>query len=175
MWPIGPLMHEHRLIERMIALMAAEAQRLRGGGELDRGFLGAAVEFIRSYADRCHHGKEEDILFKDLAGRDLAPELGALMQELIEDHKYGRSLVGRLVSAREAGDRGQCIAILEELAEFYPRHIEKEDKHFFFPCMELFGRQEKDAMLAAFYEFDRHLIHEHFRAVVEGLEKQPRR
>jgi hemerythrin-like domain-containing protein len=174
MWPIGPLMHEHRLIERMIALMEGEAARLRQGGELDRAFLTAAVEFIRSYADRCHHGKEEDILFKDLAGRDLTPVLQELMGELIEDHKYGRSLVGRLVQAKQAGDRKQVVAILEDLIRFYPRHIEKEDKHFFFPCMELFNRQEKDAMLAAFWEFDRHLIHEHFKGVVVGLEGTPR-
>jgi len=167
-------MHEHRLIERMIALIGREAARLRRGGALDAAFLGAAVEFTRGYADRCHHGKEEDILFQDLAGRDLPPALKDLMQELIEDHKHGRSLVGRLAAAQQNSDRAETITCLEELSRFYPRHIEKEDKHFFFPCMELLDRREKDAMLAAFHEFDRRLIHEHFRAAVEGLEKRPR-
>ena len=57
MMPIGPLMKEHRLIERMIALMEKELGRLNAGEELDPGFIDIAVDFIRTYADRCHHGK----------------------------------------------------------------------------------------------------------------------
>ncbi len=43
------------------------------------------------------------------------------------------------------------------LVEFYPRHIDKEDKHFFLPVMEYFSREEKDALLARMDEFDRGL------------------
>jgi len=51
----------------------------------------------------------------------------------------------------------QCI---EELVDFYPKHIEKEDKHFFIPIMEYFNTAEKDAMLEEGYEFDQKSIHE---------------
>ena len=176
MWPIGPLMHEHRLIERMIALIEKEITRLRGGGPLDPVFINAGVDFIRTYADRCHHGKEEDILFRDLRTRDIDPELSAMMEELIEDHKYGRSLVAKLVAAKDrylAGNgsaKTETMDLLGDLVGFYPRHIEKEDKHFFFPCMDLFDKGEKDAMLEEFYDFDRQLIHERYRGVVEKWE-----
>lgn len=62
--PIGPLMKKHRLIERMIALMERELFRLKDGKEMDPVFIDVAADFIRTYADRCHHGKEEDILFR---------------------------------------------------------------------------------------------------------------
>lgn len=170
MWPIGPLMHEHRLIERMIALLARESGRLRAGGSLDEGFISQAADFIRTYADRCHHGKEEDILFRDLASRDLAPELRGIMAELIEEHKHGRQLVARLTAAARQGETQTVAEVLAELAGFYPGHIEKEDKRFFFPCMELFNQAEKDAMLAEFAEFDRQIIHDKYAAVVQERE-----
>jgi len=59
---------------------------------------------------------------------------------------------------------------LEKLAAFYPEHIKKEDKHFFFPVMEYFSREEMDRMLEDFYKFDRKLIHDFFRDKVEGYE-----
>ena len=60
---------------------------------------------------------------------------------------------------------------LKTLTEFYPGHIEKEDKHFFFPIMEYFSKDEQDVMLAEFYEFDRNMIHEKYNKVAEAIEK----
>jgi len=66
MMPIAPLMIEHRLIERMIKVMKNEVNVISATGRARPEFIDAAVDFIRTYADRCHHGKEEDILFRQL-------------------------------------------------------------------------------------------------------------
>jgi len=66
MLPIGPLMIEHRLIERMIKLMDKASKKMQKQDNADLNFIDIAVDFIKIYADRCHHGKEEDILFKAL-------------------------------------------------------------------------------------------------------------
>jgi hemerythrin-like domain-containing protein len=179
MQPIGPLMREHRLIERMIALLDKEVKRINAGGKVNPGFLMTAVDFIRTYADRTHHGKEEDILFRDLATKDLSPEHKKTMDELFEEHRSARKVVARLVTARAsyiAGDSTaskEIVACLQELAGFYPVHIEKEDKHFFYPCQEYFSKEEQNAMLEEFWEFDRKLIHEKYQRTVEDLEQRP--
>jgi hemerythrin-like domain-containing protein len=176
MMPIGPLMKEHRLIERMIALMEKELGRLREGEELDYDFIDTAVDFIRTYADRCHHGKEEDILFRELAKKPLSEEHSRTMRELLEEHGYGRKTTGTLVAAKERHVQGDSHALasvvsaLQDLVELYPAHIEKEDKRFFVPCMEYFSRQEQDEMLKEFWEFDKRLIHEKYAAIVVQLE-----
>ncbi len=54
--------------------------------------------------------------------------------------------------------------------KFYPVHIEKEDKHFFLPCLGYFSKEEQDIMLGEFWEFDRKMIHEKYRKVVETRE-----
>ncbi|MCF8124481.1 MAG: hemerythrin domain-containing protein [Desulfarculaceae bacterium] len=175
MQPIGPLMHEHRLIERMVALIQKQAKHLQGGAEPDSKFIADAVDFFRVYADRCHHGKEEDLLFAELRNKELPPELSAITDELIQEHKLGRGMVKSLHEANLAYNVSgvgtqEIIQLLEKLAGFYPEHIEKEDKRFFFPVMEYFNREEMDRMIADFYEFDRKLIHHFFQDKVEDYE-----
>jgi len=174
--PIGPLMIEHRLIERMITLIDARAVRAEGEGEIDPLFIDAAVDFVRVYADRTHHGKEEEILFRDLATRHLSEDDRRVMDDLMEEHKLGRRTVRELVSATDryrCGDAESLPTIIDKLrflARFYPVHIEKEDKVFFPASMQYFDSSERDAMLTEMWEFDRGMIHEKYKAVVEGFE-----
>ena len=173
----GPLMIEHRLIERMISIIKDVLMQIESAQEVDPVFVDTAVDFIRTYADRTHHGKEEDILFRDLSKRALSAEDQQVMKELIEEHVFGRQTTKALVEANTRyrnGDKSALPDIADKLriiAEFYPKHIEKEDKVFFPACMAYFTDEEDQSMLAEFWEFDRKMIHEKYRSVVEGLEK----
>lgn len=175
--PIGPLMIEHRLIEKMITLLKENAESFEAEKKADTVFLGKAVDFIKTYADRCHHGKEEGILFRDLAKKDLQPEHRKIMEELVQEHIYARNKTKSLVAAQGRYAQGEnsaladIIKLMEELAEFYSKHIEKEDKHFFIPCMAYFTKEEQDAMLGEFREFDGKLIHEKYKLLVEDAGK----
>jgi hemerythrin-like domain-containing protein len=177
MMPIGPLMIEHRLIEKMISLMDLEITKMKKHRKANPLFIETAVDFIRMYADRTHHGKEEDILFRDLEKKTLSPNHTKIMEELVEEHVWARNRVSKLVDAKKEYEEGkieivdEIINIMSELTEFYPKHIEKEDKHFFIPVMKYFTQEEQDAMLDEFWEFDKTLIHEKYKQVVENLEK----
>jgi hemerythrin-like domain-containing protein len=178
MMPIGPLMIEHRLIERMIELLGDCSDEAMEHGEIDPVFIDTAVDFIRTYADRTHHGKEEDILFKDLAAKDLSAEDRRVMQELVDEHVYARRTVRELVEANgryRRGDGDALATIMEKitaLVSLYPGHITKEDKVFFPAAIKYLDRSEQDAMLQAMREFDRGMIHEKYRSVVENLERR---
>jgi hemerythrin-like domain-containing protein len=185
MQPIGPLMIEHRLIERLITLMGQELTRIKDNIAVEREFafvdpvfIDTAVDFFRTYADRCHHGKEEDILFAVLAKKDLSPEHRQSMAELIEDHVWARRTTASLVEAKndylmeKAGALDDLLLHLEEMVVFYPRHIEKEDQHFFLPCMEYFSEAEKADLLAQMAEFDRRMIHEKYQGIVQAIENR---
>jgi hemerythrin-like domain-containing protein len=178
MMPIGPLMIEHRLIERMIDVLRIEASRIVEGKTVDPVLLDSAVDFIRTYADRTHHGKEEDILFKDLAERDLSSEDQGVMKELVNEHVYARQTVRGLVEAKERYLEGDASAIeaiverLEALVSLYPAHIEKEDKAFFPASMKYLTRSEQDAMIEKMREFDRRMIHEKYKSVVDRFEQR---
>ncbi|WP_073479042.1 hemerythrin domain-containing protein [Desulfatibacillum alkenivorans] len=177
MKPRGPLMIEHRLIERMLEIVRREISSMKDTRDADPVFIDTVVDFVRTYADRTHHGKEEDILFKELAGKKMSASDQALMEELVEEHKFGRKTVKALVDAKNeyaAGNREAVSAIIEQLeilARFYPEHIRKEDKVFFPSTEKLFSQEEQDAMLEAFGEFDRKMIHEKYAALVEQLKR----
>jgi hemerythrin-like domain-containing protein len=176
MKPIGPLMREHRLIERMVAALDKELKRINEKNEANIELLTVAVDFFRTYADRTHHGKEEDILFRELAKKPLSPEHKRIMDELVAEHVHARKTVSTLVDAKnnyEEGNRESLkdiVTYVKELVSFYPVHIEKEDKHFFYPILEYLSKKEQDDMLAEFWEFDRMLIHEKYQKIVEELE-----
>jgi hemerythrin-like domain-containing protein len=171
------MMREHRLIERMIAAMRRELERIDDSGETDPVFVESAVDFFRTYGDRTHHGKEEEIYFRDLANKDLEPGLRKTMEELIEEHVYARGKVRALREANEryaSGERdalGEITSLLADLVEFYPVHIEKEDKRFFFPTQEYFSREEQALMLAEFERFDAQMIHSKYMEVVSRYEE----
>ncbi len=175
--PVGPLMKEHRLIERLIALLEKEIQSLQSGKAVDIPFIKGTADFIKAYADECHHGKEEDILFRELAKKELSVKHRQIMDELIIEHKYGRKTLKELIAAEEKYEKGEksakseVLGRLKALAAFYPTHIEKEDKHFFLPCMDYFSRKEKDEVLEEFREFDQDLIHKKYKQIVEQMEK----
>lgn len=176
MKPIGPLMREHRLIERMIKQLNQQLTQIAGNNEVDIEFLMIAIDFIRTYADRTHHGKEEDILFRELAKKPLSPEHRKTMKELVEEHVTARKITTRLAIARNNYANGNAesikdiVASIHELVDFYPAHIEKEDKHFFFPILGYFSNQELNDMLIGFREFDRKLIHEKYENLVREFE-----
>lgn len=174
----GPLMIEHRLIERMLSIVRNALSEIEARHKIDPVFVDTTVDFIRVYADRTHHGKEEDILFRELENKKLAEQDRRIMEELIEEHVFGRKTTKALVEANDRyrnGDQAaltDIVANLKALTEFYPRHIEKEDKVFFPSSRNYFSDEEDQAMLTEFYEFDRKMIHEKYESMVVGFEGQ---
>lgn len=177
MKPIGPLMREHRLIERMVAVLDKELKRINDRNKANVELLTVAVDFFRTYADRTHHGKEEDILFRELAKKPLSPGHKRIMDELVAEHVHARKTVSALVDAKNSYSQGNpeslkdTVSYVKELVSFYPAHIVKEDQHFFYPILDYFSKQEQDDMLAEFWEFDRMLIHEKYQKIVEELDR----
>jgi hemerythrin-like domain-containing protein len=168
-------MWEHRLIEQIIPLMLREIDAIRSDDRADVVFIDRAVDFFRTYADRTHHGKEEDILFEELVKKPLSADHARIMAELQNEHVRARENVRGLIEARQAfmdGDRTateRIVARMKDLAGLYPGHIEKEDRAFFFPVMDYFTPAEQDRMLQRFYEFDKKMIHEKYQNIMEGM------
>jgi len=176
MKPIGPLMIEHRLIERMVALLGGVLETMKKKMEVNTDLINVGVDFFRTYADRTHHGKEEEIFFRDLSMKELSAEDRTMMERLIQEHIWARQAVMKLAAANTRYVRGDRDALkdatyeLEKLVKFYPIHIEKEDKEFFLPVMKYFSVQEQNAMLEEFWKFDQSMIHEKYRKMVKEEE-----
>lgn len=132
--PTRVLRDEHRLILRVID--GLESILDEGPAAAASDTLAEYVTFFRLFTDACHHGKEEDLLFGALAERGFTTDSGPL-GALLEEHRQGRALVGRMTNAVEAMERGDPDAPSafsdagREYIELLRRHIEKEDQGVF--------------------------------------------
>ena len=175
--PIAPLMIEHRVIERMIRIVKLKHEEFKKKSAPSEAFIDSVVDFIRTYADQTHHGKEEDILFRELKKKQLSAEHKKIMEELIQDHANGRKATSQLEEAKKLyfSGRKEALSIILEKMEFlvnlYPKHIEKEDQKFFQPVMNYFSSEEKDRMLEEERVFDRRMIHIKYSQIVSDFEE----
>jgi hemerythrin-like domain-containing protein len=127
--PMMALVEEHRLIKRVLAVLPAVIDRFDAGTKADREFVGGCLDFIRSYADRFHHAKEEDILFACFdPGLDI-------LKAMHEDHERGRAHVRAAGEALARGDKKEVAANLHGYAGVLAEHIRKEDE-ILYPWMD---------------------------------------
>jgi hemerythrin-like domain-containing protein len=97
------------------------------------------------------------------------------MNELVDEHRQAREKVKAIVELNERyrnGDKtvvSQIREVILWLADFYPVHIEKEDKEFFPKSEKYFSSDELAAMLQNFWTFDRSMIHEKYQGVLKSI------
>jgi hemerythrin-like domain-containing protein len=126
------LVHEHRLILRMLDLLEKRAALTRSGEYSNYRFYLDGVDFIRNYADRFHHAKEEDILFEALINNGM-PRANSPVAAMLMEHDHGRAFVKAMEEAAGAALVGEPDAnrLIAENALGYVgllrEHIAKED------------------------------------------------
>ncbi len=175
MLAIEILISEHKLIMKMVEIIKTKKQKMIADKKVDGNFIVTTVDFFRTYADKYHHGKEEGILFYALNQKKLSDGDKKIMDELILEHAYARKTVNSLERLKEsyiAGNPEVLTSILltmDQLIELYPKHIEKEDKHFFYPSMEYFNPTEQAEMLDKFVQFDKNFTNKRYQQLIETL------
>ncbi len=174
---IDYLMQEHRIIERNLNMFEVEIKRISEDNHIDPISMYVSIDFVRTYVDLAHHGKEEDILFRELSKKDLLPEHAKTISELKQDHKYSRTIVGKWLQANnrylDGEDTSQeIVSYLKELIHFYPQHIKKEDENFYDPVLNYFAPDERDRMMREFVEFDKNILHWKYQKVEAVLKER---
>lgn len=120
--PMKKLVDEHVLIKRLVALLPEIVKNLDVDSDEGRRLVIDTVEFIRFYADKYHHAKEEDILFKYF------DENLDILKVMHEDHTQARSHVKAILAALERKDKTTVAKHLTAYGELLTEHIKKEDE-----------------------------------------------
>ena len=127
---------EHWLIESVVKALGCVADDMERGQQADVAMLVTAVEFLRVYADKLHHGKEETLFFPMLVKRGVPPQ-GCPIGGLNHEHEKGRALVRALAEQAPAyaqgkpGAKESLIETLRGILDLYQNHIWKEDARVF--------------------------------------------
>jgi hemerythrin-like domain-containing protein len=120
--PMKKLVDEHVLIKKWLGLIPEILPHLNLESEEDRQLIREGVDFIRSYADKFHHAKEEDILFQYFD-----PNFD-MVKVMCEDHKTARNHAKAIQEAVERRDRETVVRHLNAYRDLLSQHIKREDE-----------------------------------------------
>jgi len=178
---IDILMEEHRVIERVLAALRAAAERLEQGQGVDPSFFIDAVDFIRGFADGCHHQKEEGVLFPALTEAGMPTSEGPIAV-MLADHAQARQYTRDLLEAAErmrAGEDGAAVEVVRHVQDYtalLAEHISKEDNMLFPMADQVISSVEQERLGAEVARIQKEEsddgVRERYLALAERLERQ---
>jgi hemerythrin-like domain-containing protein len=178
MTPTEQLKEEHRAILLMLEVLEKICKKLKSGEKIDPEHLEKIIEFIRIFADICHHGKEEDLLFHALQEAGVAKEGGPIGVMLLE-HSRGRDYVkgmSEAVAKYKLGESGVSSEIIENARGYIAllsQHIRKEDYILYLMAEMRLSKKKQDELLEEFEKVEEEKIgkgkHEEFHQLLKNL------
>lgn len=155
------MVKEHENINRLNQVIRNACLQMLEGKEVPAEDFACMIDFIRNYADRHHHGKEEQLLF-----RDMQEQLGPAAEKLIRhgmlvEHDLARLHVAEWEAAVERNDRLDIITYASGYTKLLQRHIDKENQ-VVYPFAEKNLKPEMLVLLdRRTREFEEHADKEH--------------
>src|SRR5262245_46187281 len=160
MEPIEILKNEHRIIEQVLSCLDRISANCVAARKLDAQAARDALDFFRSFADGCHHRKEEDYLFPALEARGLPAQAGptaVMRSEHVEGRRHIQAMDGAIVAAAR-GDNS-ALDTFARHAQAYVRllreHIAKEDNCLFPMANASLSPTDQQTLLEAFHGAER--------------------
>ena len=162
--PIQELMDEHRIIEKVLTALAAAAEQ-----EVPLEFYERAVDFITNFADKCHHGKEEERLFPVLEEKGIPRDAGPIGC-MCDEHEIGRGHVQRMREMIKAGDLAGLRRESLNYVALLRSHIQKEDNVLFPMGRGVLSKAELERLRFKFDEVEHSgQCRRHYNEVAEEL------
>jgi hemerythrin-like domain-containing protein len=176
--PTDVLKDEHSGIQVMLSILEKVSDRLEAGGEVDPRHLEEILEFLQVFVDTCHHAKEEEYLFPEMARAGI-PWDGGPIAVMLADHKEGRRYVrgmGAAAASLGRGDAGAASRFAENAREYVAllrAHIEKEDTILYPIADARISEGRQRALLETFERVEEERIghgrHEAFHRMIDRL------
>ena len=180
-YAINWLMNEHDLILRMIRVVGAINKKLQAGEEVSVEDLRHVVDFIRNFADRCHHAKEEDLLFVRMQERGFSAEQGPVAV-MLHEHTLGRNFVQGMeegINEYEKGDQSAAAKIVHNAgsyAQLLSEHIHKENNILYPMANRVFSGEDQQFLEQEFKRVEKEKfgpeVQEKYLKMVQDLEKK---
>jgi hemerythrin-like domain-containing protein len=175
---IESLMTEHRLIEQVLGSLETFADNLAKGADAERETVREYAEFFRNFADKCHHGKEEDRLFVKMGEFGFPRDFGPIAV-MLSDHAEGRTHVRAIAAVGEGSgplseeERNSVIANAQGYIPLLRSHIMKEDNILYPMALQAVPPSEMERLGEDFETFERDVMgegaHARFHALAEKL------
>jgi hemerythrin-like domain-containing protein len=180
MTPADQLREEHQGIILMLRILEKVASKLEAKESVDPTHLEQIVEFFRVFADKCHHGKEEDLLFPALEKAGIPKDQGPI-GVLLAEHQQGRGYLRGMAEAVDRQKKGnpKALPAYAENARNYiallTQHIKKENNVLFPMGEKVLSKEIQEELVEGFEKIETERIgpgtHEELHKLLGHLEK----
>jgi len=173
------LRDEHEGIKLMLRILGEICRRVESNEPVNFQHLQGILEFLRMFVDRCHHGKEEEILFPALESVGIPKEGGPIGQMLAE-HEQGRQLVREIGQSLPTTGRKEGWAAASwfcessrKYIELLTQHIQKENEVLFVMADMRLSEMQQEKLFDEFEKLEEEKIglgkHEEFHRLLDEL------
>lgn len=172
------LKDEHEGIKLMLSIMEKIADNLNNGNELNTDHYKKIVDFLKTFADKCHHGKEENILFPAMENHGV-PNAGGPIGMMLYEHEQGRGFIKEMSEALLNVEKGNkdsvknVISASGNYANLLRNHIEKENNILFMMADQVLTEPEQSQLFDEFEELEVEKIglgkHEEYHHLLKEL------
>ena len=172
------LKEEHEAIKLMLRILDRVCEKLESGEEVNPEDIYQILEFIKNFADKCHHEKEEDLLFPAMEEAGIPKEGGPISVMLME-HNTGRDHVrgmSEVLAEYKAGNRKVSSKLVENARNYITlltQHIDKEDNVLYPMADKCLSEGKQEELLEKFEFIEREKIgickHEEFHKLLHHL------
>jgi len=177
MYATQQLRDEHEGIKVMLTVLEHLAGEMRAGRAVNITHLEQIVDFLRTFADRCHHGKEEEHLFPAFNAAGL-PSEGGPVGVMLQEHTLGRGHIRGMVEALErlqAGEHAgeEFARHAQDYVDLLRAHIDKENNILFVMAERILPPQVHARLAESFEAIEQERIgpgeHERYHELIHTL------
>ena len=171
------LLHEHLAIEHALNILEEISQRIENTGDIDYLDINNFLEFLKEFADKYHHGKEEDFLFPALEKAGIRKE-GGPIGVMLSEHARGRNYIRQMQTSvvENPVDKQLFIQSSRDYIRLLRAHIQKEN-NVLFPFIDTrLSVSEQKELYGKFENHEEQVIgkgrHEELHSLLEKLAKK---
>lgn len=178
MMPTEDLINEHNEIKEMLSVMSKIARNIESGQDFDTGDIEKIIDFLRIFADKCHHGKEETALFPALVLAGIPQDNGPI-GVMLQEHNIGRGYVNGLIAGVEdlknnfVNCKGLIAACLTNYVNLLQNHIQKEENILFPMANKVLDKQIQNEVFNQFRIIEEDVlgygVHDQYQELLKQL------
>lgn len=178
MSPTEDLIHEHKAIKVMLCIMSKIAENIATNKGYHSKDVEKIVDFLKTFADKCHHGKEENSLFPALVAAGIPKENGPI-GVMLNEHTLGRGYIKQIsdgVGNCNIGNTcsGELMAnSMINYVNLLQNHIQKEENILFQMADRVLNEQKQKEISEQFEKIEQDVVgrgvHEQYHELLKHL------
>jgi hemerythrin-like domain-containing protein len=173
---IADLKNEHEAILSAIQILDRMIPAMEKAPSVDKKDMQDFIGFLKEFADKCHHGKEEGLLFPAMVKAGI-PEQGGPIGAMLAEHAQGRQLVRDMErSISNNVDLVKLAKAAKGYAILLRNHIQKENMILFPMAEKVLTEAQLDELYKRFEEHEEKVIghgrHAELHAMLKSLQEK---